>query len=450
MPFGPFKNFQEAVEYAKSRGVKKPEAYAAAIERRIKNAKQKKGFDFNVVKDEEDGDFIFEAWGTVEIVDKDGQILSVDDMLKHMPTLMKRGAPIHFGHTAQHVGKIIDYKKEMYKDEETGKEIPGIKIMGKIFGDYPEDLRVRDLIRNGTVQMVSYGGESHAREFLEGRAGTAELKKKLTNWEWSIVERGKNMLSNMTKLFDGGKVTVLAKGEVSNEDLLKDDSFRTGLLQSLINEGLTFQEAMATAKGILDGTIGQEVESNMPDEGNAQQNEGAPEGSTIEDLTKGIEDNRKSIEALTKGQEEILAMLKGLLEKGKEEAKDGEEEEQKKELVLPNDKNAGKKPNPPAPITKGADEDLSDKIVKGVVTALKEVGFTGSGTPERPATENAPEQGEGSGVLSPEVVAKGFEEFLSSRLQKGEGEEFSFEKMRESLLGEEQRLTVSHGGATNE
>ena len=57
-----------------------------------------------------DSDRLFKAWGTVEIKDKDGELLPIDEFKKIMPVIMKRGGVIIDHHSNRVVGKIVNYE----------------------------------------------------------------------------------------------------------------------------------------------------------------------------------------------------------------------------------------------------------------------------------------------------------------------------------------------------
>lgn len=79
----------------------------------------------------------FGGWGSVELKDKQNEMVSIKGLEAIMPTYIKRGAPIQFGHSNRHVGRVLKYqiKDKLVK----GENIPGLWLEGVIFSDYKID-----------------------------------------------------------------------------------------------------------------------------------------------------------------------------------------------------------------------------------------------------------------------------------------------------------------------
>ena len=82
-------------------------------------------------------DRTFKSWGTVEVRDREGDLLPMDEFRKIMPTLMKRGGTITDRHSNRTVAKILNYNFEMKDTPEGPRE--GIMITGHVFKDYDLD-----------------------------------------------------------------------------------------------------------------------------------------------------------------------------------------------------------------------------------------------------------------------------------------------------------------------
>lgn len=90
-------------------------------------------------------DRTFEGWGSVEVKDSQEDIIPIKALEKVMPTYMKRGSPIMFGHSNRHVGKILKYD---FRDKQVnGKSIPGLWLRGTIFNDYEIDHKAWDALK---------------------------------------------------------------------------------------------------------------------------------------------------------------------------------------------------------------------------------------------------------------------------------------------------------------
>ena len=79
----------------------------------------------------------FGGWGSVEVLDSQEEVVSIEGLEAIMPTYMKRGAPIMFGHSNRHVGNVFKYKikNKLVK----GKNIPALWLEGRIHTDYKID-----------------------------------------------------------------------------------------------------------------------------------------------------------------------------------------------------------------------------------------------------------------------------------------------------------------------
>ena len=99
----------------------------------------------------------FEGLLTVQMKDKQGEITIVDELYKVLPVWMDRGAPISDTHSNRIVGKGINYSRTVVKNE-SGEELPAIKITGKIFKNYELDNVIWDKIKAGEYKGLSFGG----------------------------------------------------------------------------------------------------------------------------------------------------------------------------------------------------------------------------------------------------------------------------------------------------
>lgn len=79
----------------------------------------------------------FGGWGSVEVLDSQKEVVSIEGLEAIMPTYMKRGSPIMYGHSNRHVGNVFKYK---IKDKLVkGKNVPALWLEGLIHSDYKID-----------------------------------------------------------------------------------------------------------------------------------------------------------------------------------------------------------------------------------------------------------------------------------------------------------------------
>ncbi len=137
-----------------------------------------------------DEDRIFEAWGSVEIRDIEGDLLPMEEFEPIMPILMKRGGFIIDDHSNRVVGKILNYQ---FKGKEIdGKVVPGLLLTNQIFKDYKTDDEVWGDIVNGGAKGMSFGGRSRApieRKVIDGQP--TNIRRQLEGFEFTVVRGDK-------------------------------------------------------------------------------------------------------------------------------------------------------------------------------------------------------------------------------------------------------------------
>lgn len=429
---------EELVEYAIRCGFDNPQSYADDVILYIDGLMKGDASIPKIIADggPDSGKFIFEAWGSVEVVDKDNQLIPVKDILRVMPYLIKRGGNLMFGHSNQGIGQVEDFWLEEYKGEKI-KGVQGIKFRASIHDDFKSDHDARDGILKGDYRMVSLGGKSHRGIQGFSSDGTPmEILKDLEVWEFSLVRKGKNPLAYITRV----NGIEIHKGD--DEHLWKDDSFmRT--VHSLLLEGVHFKDAWDGAKKIITGSVTRprnefvstsinKGERNMPDEKSIEERVALLEKG-MADLAKGTEEFGKTLKSMSASFTERLDALK-------------------KSLDIPAETpdNNGP-PNPPAPITKGDQgsgqgidyEKLDALMKKGLKEQLEEMGFVNKGVPAPPSTP-APPSPEGNvnkGITEPANPVEQFKEnylkMMSQAINKGSSAktEMSFEEMGAALQG---------------
>jgi len=383
-------NKEEIIEYATRVNIKNPDQYATDLMKAIEDMINKgdKYIPEVIDKGDDSGKFIFEAWGSVEVVDKDNQVLPISDILKAMPLLIKRGGTLHLGHTNQPVGRVLDFWVTDYKVDgkytkgDDKKVVKGIKFKAELFDDFKSDAEARKGVLNGDFRMVSLGGKSHKGIHGMAKSGEyIEIMKDLEVWEFALVRKGKNPLAWVTHV-NGVEVH---KGD--DEGLYKDEGFmRT--VHSLLLEGIKFNDAWSAAKDILNGAVPKSTRKP-----NTTLTKGCDD---IPTPTKGDkkmpeDNNEEKVESLEKSMKEFMEETKALI-KTATESFDAKLEEVKKSIDIPG-KSAGMSgvQNPPPAITKGEENTpgevtiTEEGIAKAIVKGLSDMGFTTGGIPKRPS-----------------------------------------------------------------
>jgi hypothetical protein len=233
MPFGQYDDFEDCV--SQNHGKNDPEAYCAAIEHKITGKwpaekrltpREEEIVNLNIGKEEmfnlltlssnyiltkeEDGrGRIFTGWGSCEIVDREGDIISMDAIKRSFPAYMERGGHIIDSHSNRIVGEILDYDFK----EKGGVE--SLWVKGMIYDKYLSDDEVWEDIKNKRYSGLSLGGRV---------VGTPKLVKtedghlahkidKVEIYEFSVVREPCNQGANIESvnymaknLKDGGGI----------------------------------------------------------------------------------------------------------------------------------------------------------------------------------------------------------------------------------------------------
>lgn len=134
------------------------------------------------IEEVKESDRIFEGWGSIEMVDRDGDFIPIDAISQVMETYMKRGGVITDSHSSRIVGKMLDWN---VKSREDGKK--GIWLKGSIHDDYPIDDAVWHAIKTGHYEGFSLGGDAFEKYMECDEAECYQKIPKMALYEWSVV-----------------------------------------------------------------------------------------------------------------------------------------------------------------------------------------------------------------------------------------------------------------------
>lgn len=163
-----------------------------------------------------DKDRLVRSWASVEVTDKQGDIVPIDEMKRVLNTWFKRGATMIDQHSNRPIGRGLRWMEAEHP--ETGK--PGIIIDYQVFDDYSVDDDVWNDIKTGKRTGLSIGGRATGEPELKMDDYTKEPGKYLHGlelYEISPVDRPANQFGKNIA------VNYLAKSdkESSPEDLAK-------------------------------------------------------------------------------------------------------------------------------------------------------------------------------------------------------------------------------------
>jgi len=153
-------------------------------------------YDDVIVLDEKNR--MFAVWSTAEIKDKQGDLIPFEAVMKIIPIILKRRAPITIAHTNKIVGEVIG----MLPGTHPKYKVPAVRTMGRIFDDYRADDAAWEGLKSGKYKESSMGGQQ------AGRDANGEVEW-VETCEIAIVEAGANpgaddMVLSMAKA--GGEV----------------------------------------------------------------------------------------------------------------------------------------------------------------------------------------------------------------------------------------------------
>ena len=274
MPFAGYKNFDDCVLRNRDKG--NPKAYCGKIMHMIEDGLSDRTSENDSVPlfsakiiDKENR--IVEAWGSVEVVDKEGQLVPIQELVNIMPKLMDRDAPIFYRHMRKggtHVGKIISWREDIWRAKDNPTiakmwdlppdfERPGIKITFRIFNHYPIDDECWEGILSGALPAVSFGGKTNNLITAMSRDGTgriAGIATDLNGYEWAVIPKPMNPFAYITRIGDKEVHYNYIEG---GWDLVKEqfgEDLHNFAQTLFLYEGLDYKTSMEIAKEYLENS----------------------------------------------------------------------------------------------------------------------------------------------------------------------------------------------------
>jgi len=191
------------------------------------------------IQEVKESDRIFEGWGSIEMVDRDGDFIPIDAISQVMDTYMKRGGVITDSHSSRIVGKMLDWK---VRERNDGKK--GIWLKGSIHDDYPIDDAVWYAIKSGHYEGFSLGGDAFEKYMECDEAECYQKIPKMALYEWSVVRIPANQGATIQAVNAMAKSVSLQKKMTWDECIAKmkeqygaDEDKVYGTCMKLKNEG---------------------------------------------------------------------------------------------------------------------------------------------------------------------------------------------------------------------
>jgi len=153
---------------------------------------KEKPSQFEIIDEDER---LVSGWASVEVVDLQGDIVPISELKRAMYHFMDRGGLIMYAHSNKPVGKVLQWEVEKYP----GTDVYGIRIVAKIFKDYPIDDAVWKAIKNGELRGFSIGAQAREEKRLikdvNGQVREVGVLHDLNLMEISIVKEPANPLA---------------------------------------------------------------------------------------------------------------------------------------------------------------------------------------------------------------------------------------------------------------
>lgn len=271
---------------------------------------------------------IFQSWGTVEVVDKDNQVLPISEFEGIMPIMMDRGGELMYAHSNKKVGKILNYEFADKKLED-GSTAKGVLITGKVFKNYKFDDEVWKKVLNKQIKGLSFGGRQSNqldKSYETIRGKPAEIIGSIEGFEFSLVENPANQEATMTFVNNIAKEDESMKrlAQMISDNLIKDFSNKSSnnmeikkpfadysSMEDCMNKNSDKENPQAYCSTIMRQAEGNSTQTNTGD--NMEEQKSAPEEQkkgealslNVEEITKKFEDSSKRFETIEKSMASV-------------------------------------------------------------------------------------------------------------------------------------------------
>ncbi len=261
-------------------------------------------------------DRLYASFATVDVRDKDGQKIGLDDFQKYGASYMERGGPIMDNHSNHQVGRCLAWK---IMDSPTGK--PGVLQLNKIYNHYPLDDKVWKEIQTGERSGSSVGGLTMMDSNYVFDEGLITEKLEDFNWfETSSVDTPANQLAL------NQAVSAVAKSDKNSPQLFVK-------LGGTVYKMLAVNKPCPSKKPKKEEGekyINQKEHSEVQDKSTTGDNMGETQETSKADIKDVAMQKIAAGEQLTKEEHEAITFAaKALAPKKQEEEEDREEDEKK-------------------------------------------------------------------------------------------------------------------------
>jgi len=273
----------------------------------------------------------FVIWGpaSVEIVDKEGDKISVEALGKALPQLLRR-ARLSLEHTDQIVGRIlerfeteepveIEINGEIYERQDFPTDVldlddgepPALYVAGEVYDDTQQSKRARERIRDGELTSYSISGEALVtrKKVEDGVVFDNILDLDLS--AVTLCEEGMNQGANYAKV----------EGELSGKDLAGESSEEkedVSKQETPVLEHPTVSGVGSNGVGSSDQQPATTAKSMSNDNNGDTSNGKSQDGASVEDVLKRLPDEGElaTKEDLDDVQKQAVEVVEGTLPDG--------------------------------------------------------------------------------------------------------------------------------------
>jgi HK97 family phage prohead protease len=157
------------------------------------NSVRKDVIDYTRIVINNESKRLVEGWANVEVVDRQGDIISAETLSKAMIDYMSRGGIVMFGHQNKPIGRVVQWSIEKSDDVVNAK---ALHIIAEIYRDTQVADEVWKLIKDGKLKGFSIGGVAKkTSERVDKSGNRVRVLEEIELEEISVVETPANQFA---------------------------------------------------------------------------------------------------------------------------------------------------------------------------------------------------------------------------------------------------------------
>jgi predicted transcriptional regulator len=263
----------------------------------------------DVVIEKGDNDlFRVTAWGSVEVYDKEEQMIPMDQLLKDAPMMMAHSPKVHLGHTDTEVGTLHDIKFMKKGD------VPAARISYDLYGERRFHKATRKKVESGELGSVSVKGFAYQKDYVQADGKMKEVLKDIETVTFALCKNGMNPEATV--------IDINGKSFNKSDDLnLMRDPVFLQHIQTYMKDGLSYKQSLDAAKSLYSNELHKAMLNDLEPlviskegcgEGEAGSDDEKKEKKEHKEKTKEVD---KMSDELKKQVEDLTKALKDATEK---------------------------------------------------------------------------------------------------------------------------------------